>query len=394
MAARPSLRLPLLAALLPAAVAVLLAAPSIVTAQSISVVVPATGAVRDAWQALEEGRLRDADAGFARALATSPDDTAALVGAGMVARRLGKTGRAREVLRHALRVDPALASATMLLGPILRESGDLEGALTVYEAALVRAPENAELMARGEECRQEAARYARWSGATSSHFRIFFDGPEDDDVAHAAMEVLEGAYQRVSRTLQVSPADPVMVVLDTRRESRIVDGAPDWSTAAFDGRIRVQVIRPIKDRVEFERVLGHEYVHAALRGVAPTGVPTWINEGLAALLEPDGPRRAERDLAGGRPLLAFSQLQESFASLPARDVTLAYAQSALAMRALIERAGIPAVLGLLADLAAGDRFDDAFAARAQMSFDEFQRTWLTSRQPKQPDLRPSVEPAS
>jgi hypothetical protein len=131
-------------------------------------------------------------------------------------------------------------------------------------------------------------------------------------------------------------------------------------------------------------MLTHEYVHAVVRPLAPMGVPAWIHEGLAALLEPDGRRRAEEDVRTAGVLIPVAQLQESFATLPAPLVTLAYAQSALGVAAMADRAGMPAVLGLMRDLAAGDSLARAFEARIRLPLEELERGWVASMKRRGP----------
>ena len=363
-----------------ALVAVLLAiVPSMAAAQSMSVVLPASGPAVDAWQALEAGRLREAEQLFSKALVASPDDTAALLGAAVVGRRLGQVGPARQWLTRALQIDPSLTSASLLLATMSRESGDLESALRAYEAALVRAPDTLELKTGAEACRAELAHLTRWPGDLGGETRLYFDGPVDEATARLALESAARARERIGSALGITAPDRVTVVLVTSTATRIIDKEiPEWSSSQFDGRIRMQVRPPVKDRAEFERMLTHECVHAVLRGVAPSGVPRWIEEGMAALLEPDGLARARRDL-GTQTLLPFASLERSFASLPAAVVTTAYAQSAFAVARIIQRVGVPGVLGLMRDLTAGDRFADAFRSRVGVSYEEFQREFAASR---------------
>ena len=268
-----------------AATVLLAATAALSAAQSVSLVVPPAGAARDAFQALEEGRYKDADAAFARALAARPDDPALLLGAGLTARRLSDTARARDLLTRALQVDPALTPASQLLGTMLYEAGDIEGAIRVYDAALVRAPEQARMQARVEEWRKEAALHEGFRKTLGGHFAVLFEGPAEEDAAVAAVDILEGAYDSIGSLLQTFPAEPITVVLYTQQQFRDVTRTPGWSGGLFDGRIRLPVRGGLADRREFERVLTHEYVHAVVHSVAAGGVPAWLNEGLAAALE-------------------------------------------------------------------------------------------------------------
>jgi len=344
------------------------------SAQSLSLVVPPAGPARDAFQALEEGRYKDADAAFGRALAAAPDDPALLLGAGLTARRLSHTARARELLTRALQVDPALTPASQLLGTMLYEAGDIEAAIRVYDAALVRAPDQARMQARVEEWRKEAALHAGFGRTRGGHFTVLFEGPAEEEAAAAAVDILESAYDAIGVLLQTFPAEPITVILYTQQQFRDVTRTPGWSGGLFDGRIRLPVRGGLGDRRELERVLTHEYVHALVHTVATAGVPAWLNEGLAAALETGGADRARKALARGT-VVPLSQLVRSFDSLPASAVTGAYAGSALAVLEILELAGPSRLMGLLSDLGAGADFNRAFTSWVQIPFADFEREW-------------------
>ncbi|MFO7695471.1 MAG: hypothetical protein R6V57_20485 [Vicinamibacterales bacterium] len=356
-------------------VALLMVMPGAVAAQSLSLVVPPAGDARDAFQALEEGRYKDADAAFARALEGTPDDPVLLLGAGLAARRLSDAARARELLTRALRIDPALTPASQVLGAMLYEHGDIEGAIRVYDAALVRAPDQARMQARVEEWRKEAALHEGFRRAQGGHFAVLFEGPAEEDAAAAAVEILERAHDEIGGLLHAFPAEPITVVLYTQQQFRDVTRTPGWSGGLFDGRIRLPVRGGLADRREFERVLTHEYVHALVHSVAAGGVPAWLNEGLAAALESGGADRARKAIARGT-LVPLSQLDRSFESLPASAVAASYGGSALAVLEILERVGPSRLMGLLKDLGAGADFDRAFTAWVQIPFADFERDWV------------------
>jgi hypothetical protein len=108
-----------------------------------------------------------------------------------------------------------------------------------------------------------------------------------------------------------------------------------------------------------------------VRTIAPQGVPTWLNEGLAVLFENDGEHWADRTIASASRRLPYAKLNGSFAGFTGRDARLAYAQSALAAQRLIELAGTPTVVALLQDLAQGETFERAFERRALMPYATF-----------------------
>ena len=239
-----------------------LAWPGAAAAQSVAFVVPPAGPAREAWQALEDGRYKDAQAAFERALRAKPDDAACLLGAGIVWQRLGQAAQAREAFTEALRIDPALMPASVLLGLLLYETGELPGAIRTYEAALVRAPGSRQLTVRLEQWRKEAALQRTFLQAQGNHFTVLFEGPSDEVLARRAVGILEAAYERVGTALLTFPIEPITVLLYTQEQFSDITRSPGWSGGLFDGRIRLPMRGALGDPRELERVLTHEYVHA------------------------------------------------------------------------------------------------------------------------------------
>jgi hypothetical protein len=202
---------------------------------------------------------------------------------------------------------------------------------------------------------------------------VLFEGPAEEDIAAAAVEILERTYDRIGDLLQTYPSDTITVILYTQQQFRDVTRTPGWSGGLFDGRIRLPIRGGLGDLQELERVLAHEYVHALIHSVAAGGLPAWLNEGTAMALEPGGVARAAREVARSRSLIPLDGLRGSFGSLPADRVALAYAESALAVQDIIERAGTSRLVGLLSDLASGRDFERSFASWVQISFAEFER---------------------
>ena len=363
------------------AVALLMAMSSAAAAQSLSLVVPPAGDARDAFQALEEGRYRDADEAFARALAAAPNNPALLLGAGLTARRLSNAARARDLLTRALQMNPALTPASQLLGTMLYESGDLEGAIGVPDAALVRAPDQARMAARVEEWRQEAALHEGFRRTLGGHFAVLFEGPAEEEAAAAAVDILESAYDSIGGLLQAFPAEPITVVLYTQQQFRDITRTPGWSGGLFDGRIRLPVRgkarRPARVRARADPRI-RPRARAQRRRRRGPGVAQ--RRPGRRPLETGGANRARKAIPAPGTVVPLRSLERSFASLPDSAVTGAYAGSALAVLDILNRVGPSRLMGLLADLGAGADFDRAFVSWVQMPFADFERDWAESVQ--------------
>lgn len=329
---------------------------------------------RAAWDALQAGRLQEASRLFAEAIAASPKDPLLHLGAGTAASRLGQLQEAKVALRESLRLAPRLVPAAVLLGELLARDGDLAGAIGLYERALESAPDQPVIGERLERWRAERSLHEQFRQAIGPNFTVLFEGPAEERLAARALELLESAYWRIGDALGVYPTTVITLILYTQQQFQDITRSPSWSAGVFDGKIRVPVRGALNDAREFERVLAHEFTHAVIYSIAPRRVPHWLNEGLATVFERDDLTWSRDQVARAETLLPHEQLTTSFRGLPASQVKLAYAESSLAARALLDLAGAANVVALLGDLAGGAAFDEAFLRRALVSFEEFART--------------------
>jgi len=328
---------------------------------------------RGAWEALNAGRARAAAEAFREALASDPKNARLHLGAGMAAALERRDHDARDALERALALDAHLMPARTLLGQVQYRLGDFAGAIRTYEALTALAPDNRDAQATLERWRRELELHERMHQAIGSHFTVSFEGPAEAALAAEALEVLDRAYWRIGLLLGGTyPNQPVPVVLYTGEQFRDITRSPSWAAGAYDGIIRVPMRGALDNPKELDRVLSHEFTHALVRGLAPRGVPAWLNEGLATALETGDLGWAERQVARQAAPVALRTLQASFARLTGDAAQLAYATSALAARRMIEEAGGFAIANLLRDLGDGVEFEAAFLHRIQRSFAEFQ----------------------
>jgi tetratricopeptide (TPR) repeat protein len=95
---------------------------------------------------MAQGRYADGRAAFDQALALDPDDVEAkfLVGTALVRQR--EFDKAAEVLDAVAKIDRDFPGLALERGVLYQESGRMEEALREYEAALVKAPNDPDLM--------------------------------------------------------------------------------------------------------------------------------------------------------------------------------------------------------------------------------------------------------
>lgn len=325
------------------------------------------------WKALDAGQTEVAARAFREALAEDAKSPRLRLGLAFAAFAQRKDSEAKAALEQALALEPTLPGARELLGRVLYRTGDLDGAIRVYSALLAGKSADHPLVQLHDRWRREADLRDRMSVAVGSGFTVAFEGEEDAALASQALASLERASTRIGALLGVYPLAPVPVVLYTGEQFRDITRAPQWAGGAFDGTIRVPMRGALNDPRELDRVLAHEFAHALVHTLAPRGVPTWLNEGLAAALEHD-PIDGSKTAPTVEPpaLIPLGRLGTSFGPLSAADAQRAYATSAFAVRRLLDEAGGVAIANLLRDIGSGENFDAAFSRRMPRSLDDFQ----------------------
>lgn len=348
----------------PAAVIVITCVTCDARAQDASVL------ARTGTAAIEAQRFGDALAAFTKAAATEPGDASLAFGAGVAAFMLGQNEVARSQFERALDLRPGYLPAALWLGDLHYRAGRLEQAISICEAALRRAPGEGELQDRLDNWRREQKLESRFHEARSAHFTVRFDAIDDEPLARQVVERLEAAYARVGNLLRVYPSRPITAVIYSRQQFDDITRLAAWSTAGYDGRIRVPRSVAADQRDELDRVLSHEFVHALVEMVGGRTVPAWINEGLATALEPSSPAVID-PATRTNERTDLSRLHRSFVDLSKRDAEVAYASAAEAVRRLIDQRGAPAIVALLEDLGRGAPFASAFEQRIAMRYEDF-----------------------
>ena len=327
---------------------------------------------RDGWAAIEERRFADALDAFTKAATLVRREPTLWLGAGLSAYMLGDTDAAETSLERALTLDPRLRDASLILGELQYRAGRTADAIATYEVALKYAPGEKAFADRLAQWQKDSRVSDRFYESRGAHFRVLFEGPADEALARRAVEMLEAAYWRVGTALTTFPSQPITVVLYTLEQFRDITQAPEWSAGMYDGRIRVPVRGGLDHPAVLDRILTHEFVHAVVAVLGGRNVPTWLNEGLATMFQPGGVDEAQETLERTSFRLPLVDLHGGFRRYSGEAVRVAYAQSAAAVKRMIDLRGAPAVVALLQDLAGGASFAPAFHQRLAMRYEDFQ----------------------
>ena len=293
----------------------------------------------EAWAALDRGDADKAAAIFREELERSPGNAILHYGAGYAAFALGRTDAAISSLKHAIECNPRFIPAMVLLSQVAYQAADLDLAVATLEKAATLAPRDRRIAQQLDQWKREAALHGRFEERSTARFRVMFEGAAEKAIGDQVATVLEAAYWRIGKKLNTYPGETLMVILYTNRQFQDITRAPAWAGGGYDGRIRLPVGGALRSRRELERVVTHEFVHAVIHDAAPTGVPTWINEGLASYME--SPDRTWVTLvllrANGR--IPIEDLADGFDRFDGSTALVAYAESLLGGALLCERLG-------------------------------------------------------
>ena len=232
---------------------------------------------------------------------------------------------------------------------------------------------------------------------TTDYFVVRYD-PSDPYLAQLAADTAIEELLRVSRDLgyKVENNRPFPLYVYPTHYAFIEAGGLETqkftvgTARTWDERISVDASGAF---VSTQEVLAHEITHAVvfrLLGRHVGALPLWANEGLAKY---ESTELATADdmlvgrAAGDGMLISLSRLETDF---PEDQTALAYAESASAMRYMIEVHGKSAPRKLLAELAEAGSFDKAMRSATGLTPEQFADDWFENITLKYRGLRVST----
>jgi tetratricopeptide (TPR) repeat protein len=327
----------------------------------------------EGWTALERGDASKAAAIFRDALDRSPDNAILHFGSAQASLALGRTDAAISSLKRAVQQDPKFVHAYVLLAQVAYGAADLDLALKSLEKAVALAPRDRELADYLNRWRNESSLHRTFASTASVRFNVLFEGPAQKAIGDRVSAVLESAYWSIGKQIDIYPGAALEVILYSNKQFHDITRAPAWAGGGYDGRIRLPINGALKTPQALDRVVIHEYVHSVVRTAASTGVPTWVNEGLASYLEPGDKSWVAATLKSSAERIPLAELEDGFGEFDGETALLAYAESHIAGQLLVERLS-PYVGAFLQLLGNGHTVDQALS-RHGIQPDAFHAEW-------------------
>ncbi len=330
-------------------------------------------------RALDAGRPAEALNSLREALALGERSDVRQV-MGVARLQAGEFGEARADLERAVAGGAKDATTWLALGEAYLHENDRTHALECLQHARDAGARGPQLDALVERLGREIDAEWDFTALESPHFRASFADGENRRAAQFVLEGLEDARRAVGSKFAALPDGRAEVVLYAAQDFHAVTQTPDWAGGAYDGRIKVPVRGLDADDAALARLLRHEYMHHAVAELSHNRCPVWLSEGLAvwAEEEQDGERRTwAEDTLHGAALFHLRDLAGPLTSLPPQRALVAYAQSYLAVRELIDRYGARKLPQLVGELSR-QPLPAAFAAVYPGELADFEERWLRS----------------
>ena len=231
----------------------------------------------------------------------------------------------------------------------------------------------------------------------SPHFVIRSSKEKLNELQKTLIPILERSYRDLTQIFDFFTETPItIVVYDPKKRNMAVRmGSPSWAAGVYDGEIRIPYAETLREEYKLETLLRHELGHLFLDALTHNSVPTWFNEGLAQYYEKpfiysgpdsfsdriDAPiskvfKKTVVEAISAKKIMPYDRISGSFALFRKKTATLAYAQSLMMFKHLIESHGLWRVRRMLRQIFQGKHFDVAFQTEFGYQPQDFVKGWV------------------
>jgi tetratricopeptide (TPR) repeat protein len=322
------------------------------------------------WQSLREGRASEAVVLFEQGLAETPDAPGLLKGLGVASVHAGRPEHAVPALERAARAedDPQVR---LLLAHLYDRRDEGPAALDHLRAVLAREPEHPGARRLLDKLERERRAEAGFDRELSEHFALRSGPGGDARERRRLLDALERAHEDLAARLGFRPAERITVVLYDAAAFQTVTGVHGWASGVFDGKIRLPLAGTAVAGRDVERLVLHEYTHAAIHGLSRGRAPRWLHEGLAQVME--GATVDPLLRVPGQPTLAGVEALVTDPD-PAR-ARAGYDLALWIVSDLLDRGGMERLREVLGELGEGRSLGDAMTRAYGLRLAELETQW-------------------
>jgi len=318
---------------------------------------------------LRQGRPEEALLLFPQGLKALPDDPVLLKAAGIAAIHGGRSTEALEPLERAAAAEEDV-EVRLLLARLYDQRDQTEHALIHLTALLAREPGHAAARRLLEKIERERRVEASFQRELTPHF-IIKHRVASGDAVRRVVEAVERAWERVDDQLDYHPTERVTIVLYEGVQFHDVTRVHGWVTGLYDGKIRLPLGSRLPSGGALDRLVVHEYAHAAIHELSRGRTPRWLQEGLAQYLE--GTRGDP--LLRGPSGLTLVGLEALIGDPDPTRARVGYDIALWLTEDLISRGGVASLRAVLIRLGNGDSVAAAMTQVYGMRLAELESQW-------------------
>jgi tetratricopeptide (TPR) repeat protein len=320
---------------------------------------------------MQSGNADKAAGYFEHAVRAMPDRVDLLQWHAIALAAQGRYPDAANELERAYSLKPDSVEVLRMLGSARYDADRTADAIAAWKRAQELSPDPAigGLLHKAE---RELEVEGKSRSKESRHFTLRYQGDKTSpELQQQILATLENAYQDIARQLSYEPGENIIVILYTQTEFMDITQAPSWAGALNDGKLRIPIGGISAMDTELERNLRHELTHSFVHWLSSGRCPTWLNEGLAQLMEPRSAVMYARQLGPmflDRTAIAFSVLQYSFTRFNLLQAEVAYAESLAATEYLQRRYGMAEIVRMLQSISSGVEPETALTNSTGMDY--------------------------
>jgi tetratricopeptide (TPR) repeat protein len=337
------------------------------------------------WQALSKNDLDGARKNLNDCL-TYSEEYQAYEGLGYIAGKNNDLPLAEKYYLKALEINPKADEVMLNLGIVYYYQEKLDLALSRLTEYARNNPTDETAQYYIEKIKRENPVESTLNTRETGHFVVKYAGSNNDLVGDFLLPILEDAYATVGERLGYYPDHKITVILYTDQEFRAATDSPGWAGAIFDGKIRIPIKGASDSTDLLEKMVIHEYTHAAVFDLAGQECPAWLNEGLAQSIEGAPVDEADAVVITYMKLkganIPLADLTDSFTNMSPESAYAAYMMSLSATDFLIKKYGMSSIKAILAGIKGGQTIDGAMQAVLLISLDDFVDRWAVYLQNK------------
>ncbi len=318
---------------------------------------------------LRQSRPDEALLLFRQGLKALPDDPALLKAAGIASIHGGRSTEALEPLERAVAAEDD-AEVRLLLARLYDQRDRTDRALIHLAKLLAREPEHPAARRLLDKIERERRVEAGFQRETTERFVVKHRATSGETV-RPVLQALDRAWERVGDQLDYHPAERVTVVLYEGVQFHDVTRVHGWVTGLYDGKIRLPLGSGLPAGVGLERLVLHEYAHAAIHELSRGRAPRWLQEGLAQYLE--GVRADP--LLRGPGGLTLAGLEALIGDPDPTRARVGYDIALWVTEDLLSRGGVVTLRTVLVRLGHGDTIAAAMTKVYGMRLAELESQW-------------------